>query len=115
MAWQNYISQSNNTSDVTILTAPANGYSRAIPAGCINFFNKDVIDHTIILQLHTTTPAPADYILDKITIEANVGGWSNDKNIYCLDEETQTLEIFLNETHNTNPIDIFVTYRDEAQ
>jgi len=111
MAEMNQFSTSNNTTDVTILSAPAASTSRKVAPGGINIFNNDTSDITVTIQVNDNG---TDRIIDKPTISPD-DPWSNDKFRLCLDAITQTLEIFLSGTVAANQADIMVVYRDEAQ
>ena len=112
MAYMNQVSTSNGTTDVTILAAPAADTSRTVNAGGINITNLDTAQIVVTLQVNNNG---TDVVLENgITLEAGES-WSNDKNIYCLDATTQTLEIYLGGAVTATEADIFVMYRDEAQ
>jgi len=111
MAYMNQFSESNGTTVVTILAAPAASTTRTVGAGYINIANLNNVSTVITMQANVggtvTVLEPA------ITIPVN-DSWSNAKNVYCLDLHNQTLEIYLSEVATTE-LDVAVMYRDEAQ
>lgn len=124
MAFKNQFSLSNGTSIVTICDAPTTGYTRTIGAGGINICNVDTASITVNLQINNTIIGessssdsvsgrePNKVAQDIITIAAN-SSWSNDKQILCLTNVEQSLEIYLDGAVLLNEAEISVVYRDE--
>lgn len=104
-------SQSNDTTDVTILSAPGSSTTRMVPVKGIKIYNNDTAAATVTLQKKLT--GPADRIIEKFTLqpaETYVNDW-----VVNLDDTTTTLEIFLAAAVTTNQLNIDVSYRDESQ
>ena len=105
-------SQSNDTTDVTILAAPAASTTRMVPVGGIKICNNDTVQADMTIQKAIT--GPADRILEKAVAISAGDTWYNLWPVN-LDVATSTLEIFLGAAVTTNQLDIDVSYRDEAQ
>ena len=112
MASMSQESQSNDTSDVTILAAPAASTTRMVPQGGIKICNNDTASATFTIQKLLT--GPADRLLEKAVTLAAGDTWTNSWFVN-LDVATSTLQVFLSAAVTTNQLDIDVSYRDEAQ
>ena len=112
MAGRNQFSVSNGVTDVTILAPPAASTTRTVGAGHLNIVNRDTASIVVTIQIKENT---TDHVQEQaITILAGKS-WSNDKQVMCLDEDDETLEIFLAGAVVATEAKISVMYRDEAQ
>jgi len=112
MANRNQTSVSNGVTEVIVLASPSASTTRTIGAGWINITNLDTASIVVTLQL---ADGAVNTVLESAITIAVGDSWSNDKNVYTLDANTQQLEVFLAGAVATTEADIMVSYRDEVQ
>jgi hypothetical protein len=110
MAGANNHGTSNGTTDVDVVTSPASGNSRLIPAGGLNIYNADTVVSSVTVQF---TNGVNDRVLDKVELQTG-DAWASTIPI-VLDDTAEKIQIYLDSAVTTTELDWFTHYRDESQ
>jgi len=110
MADTNVNGASNDTTDVTIVSAPGASTTRMIPRYGISIYNADTAEATIYLQLKDDT---TDRIIEKSILQP--GETYFNTSFISLSAGTQSLEFYLGAAVTTNQLPFVGKYREESQ
>ena len=110
MADVNVNGQSNDTTDVTIVSAPGASTTRMIPRYGLSIYNADTVAATIYLQLKDTA---TDRIIEKAVIDP--GETYFNTSYISLSTANQSLEFYLDSAVTTNQLPFVGKYREESQ
>lgn len=101
----NNFTNSNDTTDVTIVSAPSSGQQHIIPANNLTIYNADTVSAEVVLKIDKNG---TEYIIEVLTLSPGETMYNSTRII--LDATDEVLQIVLTAAVTTNQLDVVVSY-----